>query len=84
MSPRTHKPKIVNESLRMLNSLVPDQARHFVGPGLDPNCLQRLMTDDTSPQEQGEIKDTYRSVVFSYFGSIPCMLISSCFDSTMS
>ena len=25
--------------------LDPDQARHFVGPDLDPNCLQRLSTD---------------------------------------
>ena len=25
-----------------LNSLDPDQARHFVGPDLGPNCLQRL------------------------------------------
>ena len=31
----------------MSNSLNPDQARHFVGPDLDPNCLQRLSGDDT-------------------------------------
>ena len=24
----------------MSNSLYPDQARHFVGPDLGPNCLQ--------------------------------------------
>ena len=30
----------------MSNGLDPDQARHFVGPGLGPNCLQRLMADD--------------------------------------
>ena len=29
----------------MSNSLDPDQARHFVGPGLGPNCLQRLSAD---------------------------------------
>ena len=34
----------------MLNSLDPDQARHFVGPGLGPNCLQRLSADDNSRQ----------------------------------
>ena len=28
---------------RLSNSLDPDQARRFVGPGLDPNCLQRLL-----------------------------------------
>ena len=25
------------------NSLDPDQARHFVGPDLDPNCFDSLM-----------------------------------------
>ena len=28
--------------IRVLNSLDPDQARHFVGPDLDPDCLQML------------------------------------------
>ena len=30
------------------NSLDSDQARHFVGPDLGPNCLQRLLADDNS------------------------------------
>ena len=34
----------------MSNSLDPDQARHFVGPDLGPNCLQRLSADDTNLQ----------------------------------
>ena len=34
----------------MSNSLEPDQARHFVGPDLGLNCLQRLSADDTSMQ----------------------------------
>ena len=34
----------------MSNSLDPDQARNFVGPGLGPNCLQSLSADDTSKQ----------------------------------
>ena len=29
-------------TIRMSNSLDPDQAQHFVGPDLDPNCLQSL------------------------------------------
>ena len=29
------------------NSLDPDQAQHFVGPDLGPNCLQKLSADDT-------------------------------------
>ena len=30
----------------MSNSLDPNQAQHFVGPDLGPNCLQRLSADD--------------------------------------
>ena len=26
----------------------PDQARHFIGPDLGPNCLQRLSADNKS------------------------------------
>ena len=32
----------------MSNSLDPDQARHYVGPDLGQNCLQRLGADDKS------------------------------------
>ena len=35
-------------NIRVSNSLDPDQARHFVGPDLGPNCLQRLSADDKS------------------------------------
>ena len=34
----------------MSNSLDPDQAQHFVGPDLGPNCSQRSSADDTSRQ----------------------------------
>ena len=34
-------------TIRVSNSLEPDQARHFVGPDLGPNCLQRLSADDS-------------------------------------
>ena len=27
-----------------------DQIRHFIGPDLGPNCLQRLSVDDTCKQ----------------------------------
>ena len=41
--------KIIQEYHQSVsNSLDPDQARHFGGPDLDPNCLQRLLSaDDT-------------------------------------
>ena len=32
----------------MSNSIDPNPAGHFVGPDLDPNCLQRLSADDIS------------------------------------
>ena len=32
----------------MSKSLDPDQARHFVGPDLGPNCLQMLSADNKS------------------------------------
>ena len=31
----------------MLNRLDPDQAGHFVGPDLGPNCLERLSEEAT-------------------------------------
>ena len=34
----------------MSNCLDPDQAQHFVGPDLGPNCLQKLSADATSRQ----------------------------------
>ena len=37
-------------TIRASNSLDPDQARHYVGPDLDPNCLQMLSTDETGGQ----------------------------------
>ena len=33
------------KTIRVSNSLDPDQARHFVGSDLGPNCLQRLSAD---------------------------------------
>ena len=35
------------KTIRVSNSLEPDQARRLVGPDLGPNCLQRLIADDS-------------------------------------
>ena len=35
---------------RVSNGFNPDQAQHCVGPGLGPNCLQRLSADNASRQ----------------------------------
>ena len=40
--------KAFRNTIRVSNSLDPDQARHFVGPDLGPKCLQRLSADDKS------------------------------------
>ena len=40
----------------MSNSLDPDQDRHFVGPDLGPNCLQRLSADVESPTSKKRVK----------------------------
>ena len=37
-------------TIRVSNSLDPDQVRRFVGPDLGLNCLQRLTADDISRQ----------------------------------
>ena len=42
-----HFQKIPSGTPSVSNSLDLDQARHFVGPDLAPNCLQRLSADDT-------------------------------------
>ena len=38
----------------MSNSLDPDQGRHFLGPDLGLNCLQRFSADKTSVQRVKE------------------------------
>ena len=48
--------KLFKNTMRVLNSLNPDQARHFVGPDLDPNCLKRLAADDNSGHWQERVK----------------------------
>ena len=40
--------KSFRNTIRVSNSFDPDQAQCFVGPDLDPNCLQRLSADDIS------------------------------------
>ena len=38
-------------TIRVSNSLDPDQAKHFVGPYLDPNCLQRQQKSPLASKE---------------------------------
>ena len=41
-----HKNSLRN-TIRVPNSLDPDQAGHSIGPDLGPNCLQKLSAGDT-------------------------------------
>ena len=41
--------KYFRKTIRVSNSLDPDQARHCIGPDLAPNRLQRLSADDNLP-----------------------------------
>ena len=43
--------KSFRDTIRVSNGLDPDQDRHYVGPDLDPNCLQRLSADDKNAVE---------------------------------
>ena len=38
--------RVFRNTIRVSNGLDPDQDRHFVGPDLGPNCLQRSSADD--------------------------------------
>ena len=41
----TFSRKSFRNTIRVSNNLDPDQVRHFVGPDLGPDCLQRLLAD---------------------------------------
>ena len=47
-SKSTLKKTSIKDTIRVSNSLDPDQARHIVGPDLGTDCLQKLSADDTS------------------------------------
>ena len=40
--------KNFRNTIRVSNSMEPDQGRHSVGPDLGPDCLQMLSSDDKS------------------------------------
>ena len=50
----TFKNDFRSKSIRVSNSLDPDQDRHFVGPDLSPNCLEWLSAGDNSHRLKGK------------------------------
>ena len=65
----TFKKNSLKNTIRVSNSLDPDQNRHFVGPESDPNCLQRLSTVIRSCHLQGEVNSF--PFQFQYLLSVP-------------
>ena len=48
----------------MSNNLDPDQAGHFFGPDLGPNCSQRLSADDTKVGKESSTKTILEMIFF--------------------
>ena len=44
-------------TIRVIKSLDPDQDRHFFGPDLRPNCLQRLSAEDKVAPSNERVKN---------------------------
>ena len=55
----TFSKKPFKSTIRASNSLDPDQARYFVDPDLDPNCLQRLSADDKVATSGERVKKSH-------------------------
>ena len=61
-------------TIKVSNSLDPDQARHLGGHGLGPNCLQMLSADDTSRQSFNSCHAEY----FYVLHSSPILIMLTC------
>ena len=60
----TFQKKYFRNTIRVSNSLDPDQDRHVhvVCPDLDPNCAQKLSADDKSSRKETK---SYACLVFT-------------------
>ena len=47
-------------TIRVSNSLDPDQTRHFVVPDLDPNCLQKLSANNTHKYKEVQTNNCFQ------------------------
>ena len=63
--------KILPGTLSVSNCLDPDQDRHFVGPDLDPNCLQTLSADDKDMESFTSNQDKFVEFISPIKGSYP-------------
>ena len=64
----TFAKKSFRNTIRVSNSLDPNQARRFVGPDLKPNCLQRLSADDKkTPLAGKELSPVRFSYILAFF-----------------
>ena len=60
----------------MSNSLDPSQTRHFVGPDLDPNCLQRLSADEIRRLRVIVHRNKEIENMYMYLVSVKCAAIT--------
>ena len=51
-------------TIRVLNSIDPDQVRHFVRPDLGLNCLHRFSADDTRFKKELKVSAGYFFMLF--------------------
>ena len=67
------------------NGLDQDQARHYVGPDLDPNCLQRLSADDTRSRgvKSEDCNDLWWFIFWFYFRYTAKPLVDCIFEGGM-
>ena len=66
-SKTTFSKNYFRNTIRVSNSLDPDQARQYVGPDLGPNCLQRLSADDNSRQNVAALSQLQRTTNFELY-----------------
>ena len=72
----TFQKNCFRNTIKMSNSLDPDQDRHFVGPDLGPSCLQRLSADfKMSPLTRKELPAVFVSPAVSLFHEVIVLIV---------
>ena len=56
------------------NSLDSDQARHYGGPGLGPNCSQKLSADNSRKQRVNQISIMFDTLSVPFINFQTCLI----------
>ena len=70
LSKSTFSKHSFTNTIRLSNSLDPDQARRSVRPDLGPSCLQKLLADDTGRQIINSLLIFIRLYVYRFYKDI--------------